>query len=70
MASFDAEIRPTARVSFRPRGEQQHDDLLMALALACWYSGKLTPPGPIPGGHPFTVLLSRLRPAVLKALLV
>ncbi|MFN0167829.1 MAG: hypothetical protein ACKV22_15485 [Bryobacteraceae bacterium] len=48
LASFDAEIRPTARVSFRPRGEQQHDDLVMALALACWYFRKLNPPVPSP----------------------
>lgn len=48
LASFDAEIRPTARPAFRPRGEQRHDDLVMALALACWYFRKLNPPATSP----------------------
>ena len=48
LASFDVEIRPTARPAFGPRGERQHDDLVMALALACWYFRKLNPPAPSP----------------------
>jgi hypothetical protein len=42
MQSFTAKINPeTAHESFLAWREQDHDDLLLALAMACWWGSRL-----------------------------